>query len=85
LRKECYLLGSYTAASRRRNTDLYVSASIFAVGDVWLRHTADAQCTLTGREEAKMDREKNVCLSFSCLFSKYEVLFHQRVEQITKF
>lgn len=24
----------------------------------WLTHTADTQCTLEGREEAQMDREK---------------------------
>ena len=30
-----------------------------AIGVVWLTYDADAQCTLEGREEAQMSREKN--------------------------
>ena len=52
------LYSEQLAASRRRNTDLYASAGIFAVEEACLRRTADVQCTLSGREEAKMGKEK---------------------------
>ena len=45
------------AGARKRKIHLYGGAGISALGEVWLRHNADAQCTPEGREEAQMGRE----------------------------
>ena len=62
---------------QKKKIDLYVWVGISAFGKVLLTHYADAQFTLEGREEAEIDREKKLCLNFSCLALKYEFLFHQ--------
>ena len=38
-------------------------------------HNADTQCTIGGREEAKGQTKKILCLNFSCLAIKYEFYF----------
>ena len=53
---------------------LYIGSGISALRKVWLTRTADAHCTLQGREEVKRGR-KELCLNFSCLDLKYEFYF----------
>ena len=49
------------AWARRRKIHLYGGAGISLLGKVGLTHTADAHCTLEGREEAQKGREKKLC------------------------
>ena len=46
------------AGARRRKIHLYGGAGISLLGKVGLTHTADAHCTLEGREEIQMDTEQ---------------------------
>lgn len=46
------------ARVRRIKIDLYGCAGIFSIGEVWLTHKTDAQCTLEGSEGALAGREK---------------------------
>ena len=70
--RQCHIKSQ--AGVRRTKMDLSIGSGIFALRKVWLTHTADAHCTLQGREEVKRGREK-LCLKFSCLALKYECYF----------
>ena len=54
--------------------DLSIGSGISPLREVWLTHTADAHCTLQGREEVTRGRDE-LCLNFSCLTLKNEFYF----------
>ena len=56
IKKECNLLSSYLVAVWRML--LFMVEQIFLLmGEVWWMHSADIQCTVEGREEAKGQRK----------------------------
>ena len=57
----------------RRKIELHGSAGISALGEVWLMHNADVQCTSRGVGGPNGQR-RIVCLNF-CLTLKYEFYF----------
>ena len=49
------------ADTRRRKFDLYGSAVISVIGEVWSTHDADAQYILEGKEQVKMGIKAILC------------------------
>ena len=72
LKKECHLLRSCLGDA---GSMLFFMAEqvLLLMGEVWLKHDADTQCT-AGREEAKGQR-RIFMFEFSGLAIKYEFYF----------
>ena len=74
IQKECYLLRSCLVDAWRMF--LFMVEQVFLpMGEVWSMPNADTQCAAEGREEAKGQRKKFLCLNFSYLAIKHEFYF----------
>lgn len=74
-------------AGPRRKMDLYCWASIPAIGEGWLMHNADAQCTPEEREEVRGQR-RILCFNFQALPSNvnfYFITLHIRFQDLQFF
>ena len=74
IRKECYLLWSCLVDAGR--ILLFMVEQVFLLmGEAWLMHNVDTQCTGEGRKEAKGQKKIFLCLNFSCPAIKYGFYF----------
>ena len=71
IKKECYLLISCFVNARKLL--FMIEQILLLMGEVWVRHNTDAQCT--GTERGHLRAENFLCANFSCLAKKYEFYF----------